>query len=407
MADSDFGAWMAEFSRPGTVWYAKRLSANDTLANRAHQAGPYVPREVLFGVLPILDRPDLHNPDTRFPLRIDSHGAGPKTVRAIWYNNGLRGGTRNEARVTGFGGRNSPLLDPESTGAITVFAFVPGPGGTVAECRVWVCRSEAEEDLFEQRLGPLEPGRWAVWSPNAGPLASARPVPAPPCRLAEEDIPPAWLSSFPTGAEIVAEAVRMRPERGRRPDDRLLRRRDCEYEIFLSVEEAVEMPRILQGFSTIDEFVSRAQSILQRRKARAGRSLELQARQVFIEEGLRENEQFVHGAESEPGRRPDFLFPSEERYRDPSFPPDRLRMLAVKTTCRDRWRQVLNEAGRIRTKHLLTVQEGVSETQFREMKESGVQLVVPSRLWSHYPAVVRPELVSLRDFIAEVGQLPG
>ena len=54
----------------------------------------------------------------------------------------------------------------------------------------------------------------------------------------------------------------MRPERGRRPDDRLLRRRDCEYEMFLSVEEVVEMLRIRQGFGSIDEFVSRARERL-------------------------------------------------------------------------------------------------------------------------------------------------
>ena len=55
-------------------------------------------------------------------------------------------------------------------------------------------------------------------------------------------------------------------------------------------------------------------------------------------------------------------------------------MLAAKTTCKDRWRQILNEAARIDVKHLLTVQEGVSSPQFREMKEEGVRLVVPKTL---------------------------
>ena len=32
-------------------------------------------------------------------------------------------GGRNEARLTNFGGTSSALLDPESTGALTVFAF--------------------------------------------------------------------------------------------------------------------------------------------------------------------------------------------------------------------------------------------------------------------------------------------
>lgn len=52
-------------------------------------------------------------------------------------------------------------------------------------------------------------------------------------------------------------------------------------------------------------------------------------------------------------------------------------MLAVKTTCKDRWRQVLNEADKINNIHLFTLQEGVSLTQFREMQSAGVKLVVP------------------------------
>ena len=39
-----------------------------------------------------------------------------------------------------------------------------------------------------------------------------------------------------------------------------------------------------------------------------------------------------HGAASEDGKRPDFVFPSIERYHDASWPADHLRMLATKTT---------------------------------------------------------------------------
>jgi hypothetical protein len=76
-------------------------------------------------------------------------------------------------------------------------------------------------------------------------------------------------------------------------------------------------------------------------------------------------------------------------------------MLAVKTTCRDRWRQILNEADRVKTKHLLTLQEGISENQFREMQQEGVQLVVPSPVISSYSSDIRPHLLSLEDFISE------
>ncbi|PJO49371.1 hypothetical protein CQ054_19890 [Ochrobactrum sp. MYb29] len=53
-------------------------------------------------------------------------------------------------------------------------------------------------------------------------------------------------------------------------------------------------------------------------------------------------------------------------------------MLAAKTIFKDRWRQIINEVERIRTKHRLTLQEVVSEAQFREMTEIGVRLVVPA-----------------------------
>ena len=200
----------------------------------------------------------------------------------------------------------------------------------------------------------------------------------------------------------MAKSIELRPDMALNPDQRLLRRRACEYEIFLSVERAVEMPHIKAGFGTIESFVARAQSILQRRKARAGRSLELHTRQIFIEERLKEHEHFSAQPESESNKRPDFLFPSEAAYKDGSFPSDKLRMLAVKTTCKDRWRQIVKEADRIDEKHLLTLQEGVSENQFREMTDAKVRLVVPAKIIESYPRSIRPHLQTLESFIADV-----
>lgn len=125
-------------------------------------------------------------------------------------------------------------------------------------------------------------------------------------------------------------------------------------------------------------------------------------RAIFLEEGLREDRDFAYNKASEGRHRPDFLFPSAEAYRDPTFPSDRLRMLAVKTTCRDRWRQVLNEASRIERKHLLTLQEGVSEHQFREMTEANVQLVVPEPLFAKFRSAIRPDLQTLESFIGDI-----
>jgi hypothetical protein len=324
-------------------------------------------------------------------------------VRAVWYNNKLRGGTRNEARLTNFGGSNSALLDPESTGSIAIFAFQRAADGDADVCHVWVCEHEIEEDAIEDRIGPIEPGHSVIWSVDQS--VSSTTIPPSPhatCWLSSEEIPSTWLGKFPSAAEIIRHTIELCPAHDLSVDKRLLKRRGCEFEIFRSVEEAVELPVIQTGFYAIEEFIARAQTILQRRKARSGRSLELHTREIFLEENLREGEQFQHQPESEAGRRPDFLFPSAAAYKNAEFPDAWLRMLAVKTTCKDRWRQILNEAHRIERKHLLTLQEGVSENQFREMSEAQVQLVVPAPLIETYPKSVRPHLQTLESFIGDI-----
>ena len=396
-----FARWLTEFSRPDRVWYAKRLSGNDTLANGSHQAGPYIPRDFLNSRFPSLNRPEVLNPDVRFELFIDSHSAR-RTVRAVWYNNSLHGGTRNESRLTKFGGKSSPLLDRENTGALVIFAFHQADEEDAPDCRVWICRGEKEEESAEDLIGPVEPAQTVIWSSERG--RTSEPALAPVgCWLEPSDIPFDWIKSFPSGEEILKKAVELSPGHGELDSDaRLLARRNCEYQLFQSIEEAVELPGIREGFDNIAQFVARAQSVLQRRKVRSGRSLELQVRQIFREEDLTEGRDFSYGVDSEPGSKPDFLFPSQASYRDPDFPESRLRMLAVKTTCKDRWRQVLKEADRIPTKHLLTLQEGVSVNQYSQMSESRVRLVVPKDHLTRFPREIRPRLTTLSAFIQDV-----
>lgn len=393
--------WITEFARPDNLWYVKRLSGNDTLANRTHQAGPYVPKPVIFDVLPSLPKMPGGNPRIGLPAFIDSH-ADSREVQAIWYNQF----TRNEARITGWGGGASALLDPDSTGALAAFVFVGADGAEdVSSLHVWVCEGY-EDEVIEDRVGPVEPGRWTTWrAGTAANLLAPAPKALASCRLAAADMPPEWLKGFPTGEAIIRKTVELRPLQNEEPDARLLVRRACEYELFKSVEEVVELSRIQQGFGNINDFVQRALTILQRRKARSGRSLELHAREILIEEGFTPNIDFSHSPTSEGDKRPDFLFPNQASYQDATFPPERLRMLAAKTTLKDRWRQVLNEANRVKRKHLLTLQEGVSENQFNEMLEAKVQLVVPRKLIEKFPASVQPKLLTLRDFIAELRQI--
>ena len=113
-----------------------------------------------------------------------------------------------------------------------------------------------------------------------------------------------------------------------------------------------------------------------RRKSRAGHALENHLEQLLISRKIH----YTRNAKTESKSKPDFLFPSEKQYHDPSFACAHLRMLGVKTSCKDRWRQILNEAHRIEHKHLLTLDPVVSVNQHEEMTVAKVELVSPYSL---------------------------
>ncbi|MCR4590452.1 MAG: hypothetical protein K5668_06500 [Lachnospiraceae bacterium] len=104
-----------------------------------------------------------------------------------------------------------------------------------------------------------------------------------------------------------------------------------------------------------------------------------------------------------------FLFPSEEAYHDPSFEVGKLCTLAAKTTCKDRWRQILNEADRLRdeNKYLCTMQQGISASQMDEMLAERVVLVVPKAYHSAYPKEKRDRIWTLGRFVNYVKEMEG
>ena len=111
----------------------------------------------------------------------------------------------------------------------------------------------------------------------------------------------------------------------------------------------------------------------------------------------------VRGAVIENNQRPDFLFPSEEAYRAaPDTGYDCLTMLGAKSTCKDRWRQVLAEASKIPRKHLLTLEPGITEPQTSQMANSDLQLVVPQSIQGTYTNDQRAWLWNLGEFVRDV-----
>lgn len=386
---TDLGEWLDGISGAEWTWFAKRLSANDTGLTRSHQVGIYLPKEVAFPLLhipyPLPADFDQVNPDRHWDYRLVSHGQ-QSDLRLIYYNQG----TRNECRITGFGGKSSAMLDPENTSAVVVFAFRDD-----GRLEVWLARDPEQADLIEGRVGPVVPGIPVHRHIVDGQLRLDELLPREACDVSLADLPSTWGMDFPPPVAITAETVRRIPPANLDPDSRLLRRYECEFRIFRIVEEAHVLPTIRGGFTEVDPFLSFASSVMNRRKNRAGRSLELHVEAILSEERIVYTPQAV----TEPGSKVDFLFPSLTHYQqaDPEDPT--LHILAVKTTLKDRWRQVLEEARKIRRKHLFTLDEGVSLPQYQAIKATGLELVVPQRNVAKFPEPVRLDLLTLSKFL--------
>jgi site-specific DNA-cytosine methylase len=107
-------------------------------------------------------------------------------------------------------------------------------------------------------------------------------------------------------------------------------------------------------------------------------------------------------AKTENNNKPDFLFPGQTEYQDNTFPAALLTMLASKSSCKDRWRQVLSEAQRIEKKHLVTLEPGISENQTEEMRAKSLQLVLPQSLHETYRDSQRCWLMNVAAFVSLV-----
>ncbi len=168
--------------------------------------------------------------------------------------------------------------------------------------------------------------------------------------------------------------------------------------LFRTLERHIVGERLKTSFADVDYFVSYSLSVQNRRKSRVGRALENHLEQVFAKLGVT----CSRGQETENKSKPDFIFPGITQYRNIGFPAARLTMLGVKSTCKDRWRQVLSEAARVHDKHLLTLEPGISTNQTNEMQANHLQLVLPASLHPTYTDAQQAGLMSLSSFITVV-----
>nr|WP_240511205.1 type II restriction endonuclease [Novosphingobium panipatense] len=179
------------------------------------------------------------------------------------------------------------------------------------------------------------------------------------------------------------------------PDGALMALVEREEVLFRTFERHLIGDQLQEGFDEVDEFVRFSLSVQNRRKKRMGTALENHLEYMFQELGIRADRNPVTEGKS----KPDFIFPGITEYHDPAFETQRLTMLGVKSTCKDRWRQVLSEADRIPDKHLLTLEPSISLAQTDEMRRQRLQLVLPSRLHLTYAQSQQSWLLSISTLV--------
>jgi len=183
------------------------------------------------------------------------------------------------------------------------------------------------------------------------------------------------------------------------PDETLLAWLEREELLFKTLETNIVKEKLKKGFgqdgTDVDEFINFSLSVQNRRKSRAGHSFENHLAVIFKQCKVL----YSKGAVTERNNKPDFLFPGHKYYHDDAFDINLLTMLGVKTTAKDRWRQVLSEADKISHKHLITLEPSISKNQTDEMIAQKLQLVIPRSIIPTYLKGQQGQIISLADFI--------
>lgn len=375
----------------GKAAYCKFLSANDSGETGGHQSGILISKKAKDMLYTEQELQENHI--LKKTGKICWQDDFTTDCTFTWYE------SKNELRITGFG-RGFGLLNPEYTGALFVMVKLSGE-----EYKGYIFNTDEDIQDFLDSFGltPAETNR---------PIELNRVNP----EIREKQAIDAFISGlkteFPTSVEMSSAARQIyfkvyldKYMVKKDPDSVLLMWTDEEYKLFRAIEHDRYGETVARGFKSVDDFIMLANQVLNRRKSRAGKSLEHHLAAIFDENKI----EYTPQAVTEGNKRPDFLFPSEEAYHDMTFSIEKLCTLAAKTTCKDRWRQILNEADRLRdeNKYLCTMQQGISAAQMDEMQEEKVILVVPKPYIIAYPQNRRDRIWTVGKFVDHVKRMEG
>lgn len=373
-----------ETAQNASVAFTKFITANDTGATGGHQAGFHIHKNSwpLF-----FDSPGEKGSNKDTFIKIKWQDDLETNSRFIYYGTG----TRNEYRLTRFG-RGFPFLHDENIGDLVVICKVSS-----GYYEAFILSADEDIDGFltalnisTAEINGIIPRQDVITTENRlldcfNAFIASLTVPFPPTSILAGNARNCYNSSYNVTRQTILN----------NPDKELLGWLEAEFQLFKAIENNRYADIITRPFNSVEQLIETANTILNRRKSRAGKSLEHHLAEVFNNFELNYSTQSV----TEDNKKPDFLFPGPDAYSDSSFNDRNLIMLAAKTTCKDRWRQILNEADRIRTKHLFTLQQGISANQLTEMYNSGVCLVVPNVYINSFPLEFRHRILTLNNFI--------
>ncbi len=371
--------------------FCKFLSANDSGETGGHQSGILISLSAKAMLFTDQEMRENHILKKNGTIRWQDDYSTSCTF--TWYE------SKKELRITNFGRGRSPLR-PEFTGALFVMVK-----DSEEDYQGFILNTDEDIQEFLDSFGltPAETNR---------PIELSRVNP----EVKEKNAIDAFIADltvdFPSSFDMsqAARMIQFDVYQNRRltitdPDSALLKWTEEEYRLFRAIEHDRYGGTVSRGFATVDDFIALANQVLNRRKSRAGKSLEHHLSAIFDENRIEYTAQGV----TEGNKKPDFLFPSEEAYHDMTFSIEKLCTLAAKTTCKDRWRQILNEADRLRDEHkyLCTMQQGISAAQMDEMQAEKVILVVPKPYINAYPSDRRDRIWTISRFVGYVKEMEG
>lgn|SRR5690554_1910951 len=370
-----------------SIAFSKFITANDTGATGGHQSGFHIHKhswELFF------DTPGEKGINKDVFIKIKWQNDFETDSRFIYYGTG----TRNEYRLTRFG-KGFPFLAEDNIGDLLVIAKKAD-----RYYEAFVLSADEDIEEFFNAFGISSTETNGIL-PKSTKLTAEERLQLLFQKFIEKlivDFPP--TIELATGARnIFFEAFSLKRDIVlNRPDNELLNWIATEFDLFKAIENSRYGEIIRNPFPSVDDLIKTANTILNRRKSRAGKSLEHHLSEVFNIWNLSYTSQAI----TEQNKKPDFIFPNIETYFAEPVGSSKLVFLGAKTTCKDRWRQIVGEADRIPRKHLFTLQQGISGNQLKEMKSAGVTLVVPKPYLTSFPRDYREDIWTLDKFVKHV-----